>query len=114
MSNKKQIQRISEMEERFDRASAAMKLFSSELDKFETMLEDVLMLDKYYGSGNWWQDKTDDEAGRLPADLKRGVLSEDAIWDLFVECGQLNDQIMSAIEWKIERTRSEEGVTEEE
>ena len=114
MSNKKQIQRISEMEERFDRASAAMKLFSSELDKFETMLEDVLMLDKYYGSGNWWQDKTDDETGRLPADLKRGVLSEDAIWDLLVECGQLNDQIMSAIEWKIERTRSEEGVTEEE
>lgn len=114
MSNKKQIQCISEMEERFDRASAAMKLFSSELDKFETMLEDVLMLDKYYGSGNWWQDKTDDEAGRLPADLKRGVLSEDAIWDLLVECGQLNDQIMSAIERKIERTRSEEGVTEEE
>ena len=114
MSNKRQIQRISKMEERLDRASAAMKLFSSELDKFETMLEDVLMLDKYYGSDDWWQDRTDDEAGRLPADLKRGVLSEDAIWDLLVECGQLNKQIMSAIERKNERTWSEEDVKEEQ
>ena len=36
----------------------------------------------YYGSDEWKQDLADDEAGRLPQDLKRGVLSEDAVWNL--------------------------------
>ena len=36
---------------------------------------------------------TDDEAGRLPADLKRGVLSEDGIWNLLTDCRELADRL---------------------
>lgn len=36
----------------------------------------------YYGSNEWKQDFADDEAGLLPQDLKRGVLSEDAVRNL--------------------------------
>ena len=32
----------------------------------------------------------DDEAGLLPADLKRGVLSEDGIWNLLVDVRELD------------------------
>ena len=35
------------------------------------------------------QDYEDDEAGKLPKDLKRGVLSEDAVYDLITENREL-------------------------
>ena len=48
----------------------------------KTIKEDVAELSKYYGSELWKQDFAADEAGNLPPDLKRGVLSEDGIWNL--------------------------------
>ena len=39
-------------------------------------------LENYYGSEVWKQDYADDEAGLLPRDLKRGVLSEDGIYNM--------------------------------
>ena len=34
------------------------------------------------GSGKWQEDYEADEAGKVPADLKRGVLSEDGLYNL--------------------------------
>ncbi|MBR3424074.1 MAG: DUF4298 domain-containing protein [Clostridia bacterium] len=42
----------------------------------------VSRLDAYYGSFEWKIDFQSDEVGILPRDLKRGVLSEDGIYDL--------------------------------
>ena len=42
----------------------------------------MVSLNEYYGSPLWWEDFEADEAGKLPADLKRGVLSEDEAYDL--------------------------------
>lgn len=42
----------------------------------------VLMLESYYTSGDWLADFEADEAGLLPKDMKRGVLSEDGVNDL--------------------------------
>ena len=39
-------------------------------------------LEKYYTSDAWKRDFAADEAGLLPMELKRGVLSEDGIYDL--------------------------------
>ena len=38
-------------------------------------------LTDYYEGGQWLQDYTLDEQGLLPPDLKRGVLSQDAVYD---------------------------------
>ena len=54
---------------------------------------DIAELDNYYGSEMWKQDYADDEAGRLPADLKRGVLSEDGIWNLLSDARELSDRL---------------------
>ncbi|MBR3079893.1 MAG: DUF4298 domain-containing protein, partial [Prevotella sp.] len=51
-------------------------------DSLKTIKEDVAELSKYYGSELWKLDFAADEAGNLPLDLKRGVLSEDGIWNL--------------------------------
>ena len=86
-----QIERIKWMEQRFNNALAAIKDDSA--DSLKAIKEDVAELSKYYGSELWKQDFAADErqrvgdgmtgmAGNLPPDLKRGVLSEDGIWNL--------------------------------
>ena len=89
--NKEQIARISKMERRLDRATAAVKRLTLALDKYETAQEDIAALNEYYGSEAWRQDFADDEAGLLPEGLKRGVLSEDGIWNLLTDCREMNE-----------------------
>lgn len=48
-------------------------------------LEVLRRLSDYYSSPAWKRDYAADEAGLLPKDLKRGVLSEDGIYDLLNE-----------------------------
>ena len=87
--DKQQIARISKMERHLYNATAAVKRLAAALDKWESVQEAIAALDNYYGSNLWRQDFADDEAGLLPADLKRGVLSEDAIWNLLVDVREL-------------------------
>ena len=77
------------MEQRLDDASAAVLEFSAALDKYEAAQQAIAALSDYYGSDVWKQDFADDEDGRLPADLKRGVLSEDSIWNLLEDNREL-------------------------
>ena len=81
------------MERRLNRALAAVKRLSSALDKWEAIQDDVVQLDKYYSSDVWRQDFADDEAGLLPEELKRGVLSEDSIWNQLADCKELNERM---------------------
>ena len=75
-----QVERIKWMEQRFNKALAAIKDGSA--DSLKAIKEDVAELSKYYGSELWKLDFAADETGNLPPDLKRGVLSEDGIWNL--------------------------------
>ena len=43
------------------------------------------VLDSYYTSGDWRRDYELDEAGLLPKDLRRGVLSQDGVYNLLSE-----------------------------
>ena len=53
------------------------------MHKAENGSEELLReLAVYYGSAAWKRDFAADEAGLLPADLRRGVLSEDGIYNL--------------------------------
>ena len=65
------IERITCMEALFDRALE------------ERVIPRELM--DYYFGGQWLQDYQADERGELPVGLKRGVLSEDGVWNLIAE-----------------------------
>lgn len=93
--NKEQIQRIRKMERHLNRASAAIKKLSDALNKYEKAQKDIAELNQYYGSDEWKQDFSDDEAGRLPQDLKRGVLSEDGIWNVLEENQELRKRLIN-------------------
>ena len=75
-----QIERIRWMEQRFKKAVAAIK--DGSVVSLKAIKEDIAELSKYYDGELWKLDFAADEAGELPPDLKRGVLSEDGIWNL--------------------------------
>ena len=58
-------------------------------------IEDALLQEKieiliqYYESEQWKNDYFADERGELPADLKRGVLSEDGVYNLLNDIDSL-------------------------
>ena len=92
-NNKEQLQRIRKMERHLNRAVSALKRLSSALDKYDEAKEDIAALASYYGSDDWKQDFAADEAGLLPKDLKRGVLSEDGIWNLLEAHCELQERM---------------------
>ena len=89
----KQIERIERMEQNLERAKHALKVLSDAFDEYETVQESLHELDYYYGSDTWKQDFSDDEQGRLPNTLKRGVLSEDAIWNILEDYRALKERL---------------------
>ena len=75
--NKKfrQILRIRKYERLLDEARLLLRT-----DPFSPRLSRIaIALERYYVSPRWMADFQADEAGKLPFDLKRGVLSEDAV-----------------------------------
>ena len=83
--SKAQIDRIKKMEAYLDESAAALAELAGALDRYEKIENKYYKLEDYYGSRRWMDDFEADEAGRLPDDLKRGVLSEDAVYDLITE-----------------------------
>lgn len=78
MNTEDRIDRIKKMEDIFNRA----KRITTELDGILPELQELL---EYYGSKNWFEDLEADEKGELPADLLRGVLSEDGVYNYLTE-----------------------------
>ena len=73
------IERIKEMEVRLNRLTDWLERSGP------SVAEDVRILEEYYQSPLWRSDFEADEAGELPADLPRGVLSEDALYNALAE-----------------------------
>ncbi len=92
-----QIERIKQMELYLDRASSAVMQLSAALDNYIDVQESISALDEYYSSDDWKQDYADDEAGLLPPNLRRGVLSEDAVWNLLSDTKEMNIRLLETV-----------------
>ena len=92
-----QIERIKQMECCLDRASQAVMRLSAALDEYAEAQDALRQLSDYYGSDAWRQDFTTDSEGRLPQDLKRGVLSEDAVWNLLEDVRDLKERMREMV-----------------
>ena len=76
------IERITRYEEMMIEAYSLMNDGDGSKESKERLRFLVDELSDYYKSQQWKQDFEADENGMLPKDLKRGVLSEDGIYDL--------------------------------
>ena len=88
-----QLERIGRMESLLEEAMQAVKGVLKALDGYETAQSAIRTLEAYYDSKEWMKDFSDDEQGRLPKELKRGVLSEDAIWNLLEDNRGLKERM---------------------
>ena len=75
------------MESVFDEVQNA---FAEGVDIEDALLQEKIeILIQYYESEQWKNDYSADERGELPADLKRGVLSEDGVYNLLNDIDSL-------------------------
>ena len=92
-----QIERITTMEEHLNKASQAVKALSDAIDLYTDAMESIETIDDYLVSDEWQQDFNDSEAGRLPKNLKCGVLSEDGIWNVVDTNRELQAQMLEIV-----------------
>jgi len=82
------IERVQQMELYFDMLQECVNTNPNAICKSSLYKEMIQILTEYYESGQWIQDYELDEIGIFPQNLKRGVLSQDSLYDLF---NQIND-----------------------
>ena len=92
-----QIERIRHYEALLDRLILINGEMENALENFRAQLEPMRELDAYYGSEEWRQDLADDEAGKLPKELRRGVLSEDAAFNALTDYRRLRAEMLYTV-----------------
>ena len=87
------LKRIAAMEEKLNSSRAALRALEKALEDYRAAAADIRSLSEYLSGGDWRADFEADEAGLIPAELPRGVLSEDGIYDLLQE----NDEVRKVL-----------------
>lgn len=96
MENRTEIQslidRVRQMEQYIDEVAEILESNPKEFKNNGEIRQKVEILTNYMDSGQWLADYEADECGELPRGLKRGVLSEDGLYNLISEveevCGE--------------------------
>ena len=73
---------INHMESILNHAVQKIDALEKMIEEFKALQPEIQELASYYTSPQWKADYAADEAGQFPVDLKRGVLSEDGIWNM--------------------------------
>lgn len=76
------VSRIMRMEKLFDLVTETLHRGTDE-PQFASIKESIQILSDYYENGDWLHDYELDEQRLLPPNFKRGVLSQDGLYDLF-------------------------------
>ena len=87
------IERIKNMEAKLDNVQPKLKTFQESLDNLRSVIPDIKILSQYYSSKEWKEDFQADEDGKIPKDLKRGVLAEDTLYNLLEEFNEIGDDM---------------------
>ncbi|MBQ4640559.1 MAG: DUF4298 domain-containing protein [Clostridia bacterium] len=78
----KRLQRIRRMEEKMEKALSLLHEAEEKGCPSPALQAVMEELDAYYTSPLWMEDFQADEQGLLPRDMKRGILSQDGLWNL--------------------------------
>ncbi len=110
-----QLERIGKLEEKLDRAIAALRARESAVEAYQAAAGDIRDLDAYLSGKEWRADLDADEKGLLPEGMKRGVLSEDGIYNMLEDERELLKRMRELAERYEERyeERNEEDRDED-
>ena len=76
------ITRIKEMEDRYHEVTRVLGELDMAIEEYNDFKDELATLKDYMESGQWKKDFEADEAGLVPKDLPREILSEDGLYDL--------------------------------
>lgn len=103
------IDRVRKMEALFDEATTVIdsiatqveenKITKKLLEEFNNIQPKIEVLQNYYEGEDWLEDYDCDLENLFPPCLKRGVLSEDAIYDLLTDNDILKEQLEVNIDY---------------
>lgn len=79
------ISRITKMEKLFDDLKFSFEKSKEEFYKNKNLQRKLKVLTNYYENGKWLKDYQLDEQNLLPKNLKRGILSQDGIYNFLSE-----------------------------
>lgn len=74
-------ERVEKYENYYDEADEAIRELNRALIKYKSAKGKIDLLKEYYNT-DWKTDYLSDEQGLFPDNLKRGILSEEAIYEL--------------------------------
>lgn len=77
------IAQVTRMEQLLDEVLSAIETRPDAIKNDTSVQEKIRTLKNYYENGQWHKDYECDERGEFPVNLKRGVLAEDTLYDLF-------------------------------
>ena len=86
------LNRITKNEERLNTICSSIEKLENALKEFKNNKKNIDSLNKYYGSKKWFSDKEAYENNMIPQ-IKAGVLSEDAVWNMNEEINELMEEI---------------------
>lgn len=97
MENKELIERVSLMEAIYDGYARILSELEAVLGRMEDCRDDVGALRTYMESGQWKKDYETDEAGLIPQGVKRGVLSQDGLYDLLRTADEIRSRALKIL-----------------
>jgi hypothetical protein len=86
-------QHIYQMEAILDRATDRLDALEKKIKEYKELQSEIQKLEAYYTSQQWKDDFAMDEEGKFPKKLKKGVLSEDGIYNML----ERNKEIMKIL-----------------
>lgn len=93
--NNSVIKRINTNEKRLDNIKKCLDNMLQDTATFLNLKKDLVGINKYYGSKEWFKDREFYDKERLS--IKAGVLSEDGIWNTLEELEELKIELEKVI-----------------
>lgn len=91
------VERVARMEEASKRVENMLVQLNQGLDSYSQVQHEIEILEKYLDSKQWHADFEADEAGKLPADMPRGVLSEDGLYNLLSRVEDVKERFVDIV-----------------
>lgn len=85
---------IEKYEKILDEHEETLKVLKEKIEILDKKFEEFSDLMEYYHSENWIEDLENDSKGNIPEEIKRGVLSEDAIYNLYGDYHEVSTMML--------------------
>lgn len=86
------IQRIKDFEYKYSEITRVLAALDMALDEYAGIKSYIGDLKDYMESGQWKADFEADERGKIPADMERGVLSEDGLYNMLEDVKRIKER----------------------